>query len=206
MPLQKEATFEGYLADYFKALYQTYSEIINAKADILVVPLRGAEPLLRGIQLIASYNKKSSEMPRLCFLKIGEIEKAESEPKHSFTIDEQQIEAVRMLGKSLSAINKKGPFKILLLDEASKGGSISKNVKLLEHALRKIGGAGEIKAISITEKGKPRCNNFTNMVRSGKINPIFVEKLLTTDKKKFLARERETPQLELWDESEPIYP
>jgi hypothetical protein len=185
---REQARIERGIWEYYEALHQAYLHVLEAKPDIIVVPLRGAEPLWRGIQLIASLERRSSELPRACFLRIGEIERGESKHPYSFRVDQQQAETVKRLSKSIKAVGKKEGLKVLLLDEASRGGSVTKNMGLVKHALKRVAGGWEAKAVAVVESEKMRHPPFERMAGRGEITPVFLRKIPTMDKKMFLLR------------------
>ena len=156
------------------------------RPDIIIVPLRGGEPLIRGIQLIASLERRSSELPMICFLKIGEINPEMS----GYPVPIHQQDKDRIVREKLATTFKKigkTNLKILLLDEAQYGGSISKNFQIIERAMKKIGYPdSKLGAIAIAEHKLQRRPLFKRLVEEKKIFVIPVEKLVTTDRQQYL--------------------
>lgn len=170
---------------FFEALYTAYQKILKLRPDIIVVPLRGAEPLLRGIQLFASLERKSNMMPRACFLRIGEINKKESTHPYSLDDEAQRGEVDKRIIDAVKKIQKDNP-SILLLDETVSGGSIAKNYAMVQRALSRYRSGAHLRSIAIAEVGRERFRGFNQLVAGGKIEPIFVQRLFTIDKENLL--------------------
>lgn len=50
------------LAAFREAMYHAYLSILSQKPTAIIAPLRGAEPLIKVIQLFASSERKSSQI------------------------------------------------------------------------------------------------------------------------------------------------
>ncbi len=180
---------EKYLNSFYDAVHQTYLSILKERPDYILVPFRGADPILKGVQLLASIDRNSSKMPRVIPLLIGEISREKSTHPYSFREDEKIAEIGRRLQR-LKGL--KGTPKLIIVDEVQKGGSMSKNFGYVENALRRMGISAELSGIGIAETGTPRHERFSVLEQQGKIKPIFVEKLFTVDKQVFLPEIRRT--------------
>jgi len=180
---------ERYITSFYDAINQTYLAILEARPQYILVPFRGAEPILRGVQLLASLDRNSSKMPRVIPLMIGEIDREISDHPYSFSEEEKRADIMKRLGRLKLPIGHPSfsiPARLLIIDEVQKGGSMSKNFGYVESALKKLRVVAELSGIAIAETGKKRHERFSALERERRIRPIFVEKLFTVDKQHFL--------------------
>jgi len=188
VPSKASRISDRYITSFYDAINQTYLAILETKPHYILVPFRGAEPILRGVQLLASLDHNSSKMPRVIPLMIGEIDRAKSDHPYSFSEEEKRADIMKRL-KRLTLPEGSlflSPPKLLLIDEVQKGGSMSKNFGYIESALKKLRITAELSGIAVAETGKSRHQRFSALERERRIRPIFVEKLFTVDKQHFL--------------------
>ncbi|MDD2531817.1 MAG: hypothetical protein PHY04_03945 [Candidatus ainarchaeum sp.] len=131
------------LEAFTRATYKAYLSVLSTKPDALIAPLRGSEPLVKVMNLYASEERKSNQMPRVFYPRLGQISLGE----HGKVIDktlpgfiqsqsepEQVRELRRMLDSVLkrSRVDQKKRIHLVLIDEVRHGGSVAQAVEMIE--------------------------------------------------------------------------
>jgi hypothetical protein len=131
------------LEAFTRATYKAYLSVLSTKPDALIAPLRGSEPLVKVMNLYASEERKSNQMPRVFYPRLGQISLGE----HGKIIDktlpgfiqsqsepEQVRELRRMLDSVLkrSRVDQKKRIHLVLIDEVRHGGSVAQAVEMIE--------------------------------------------------------------------------
>jgi hypothetical protein len=124
-------------------------------------------------------------MPRVCFLRVGELNKKISPYPYSLDDETQRIEVEKRISEAVRSVKKDNP-SLMLLDETVSGGSISKNYGMVQRALQRCRPKAHLRGIAIAEIGRERFGGFNRLVSGGKIEPIFVQRLFTIDKENLL--------------------
>lgn len=194
------------LAAFREAMYHAYLSILSQKPTAIIAPLRGAEPLIKVIQLFASGERKSSQIPMIYYPKVGQmtmdimpkyVEKIP--PSYSKSMDEAQkkCEYSRVLDRIMSR-NKGKQVRLILLDEVIGDGSISTSYKLIQELIAEKTSKGDrnfrgrqinFGAIAISDQSRQQSKkpDYLNLVHRGKIREFKVPRLFTTDSSKFIT-------------------
>jgi len=199
------------LADFYTAIYGAYKHIFYQNADAVIAPLRGAEPFTKSLSLLASLDGKSSQLPRLYYPRVGQVnyfdykgvvEKIPQDlARTDNQIDKEQKQEMRgIIERVIKRVNPNGdPRKrvlITLIDEVFSGGALSKNVSLVEKAIQDIaterGKRGrtalkiDLTVVSIAQKGVKHCKEYQHLKSRRLVKEFYVSKLFTTDSMHFL--------------------
>ncbi len=200
------------LFGFYNAMFHTYRDIYAQRSDAIVSPLRGSEPLVKSVKLVAGLEGHSSALPKVYYPKVGQVNYGKYSGgviphiggdyavTHNQVETEQKKEMNRIVeGVFRDAHYPKHPKKrilITVLDEVYSGGSISKNVQLLEEALQEVttkrlkkGGKVPtvyIRVIAIANKNSYRCKEYRSLLSRGIVKEFVVPKLFTTDSPHFL--------------------
>lgn len=113
----------------YQGLNQAYEIISGVKPDLLVIPWRGAEPLLRGVQAFASVDGASNKLPPFVALEIGEYEflNIEGRPVPDFIAANRET-IRRKTGSALNRIGKNDP-EVMVLDETENCVQFARNFR-----------------------------------------------------------------------------
>ncbi len=200
------------LFGFHEAILHAYRDINAHQSDAIISPLRGSEPLVKSVKLIASLERNSAALPKVYYPKVGQVNYGKFAPgviksiggdfavTHDQIETEQKKEMLRIVdGVFKDAHYPKHPKKrimITVLDEVYSGGSISKNVSLLEEALQEVTTRrlkrGDkvptvyIKVIAIANKDSYRCKEYRALRARGIVREYVVPRLFTTDSPHFL--------------------
>lgn len=137
---------EAEILSFYGAINGAYEEIKKVKPDIIVAPLRGAEPLIKSIRLVAGLEKASWAIPKVAYVKTGQftadyvpgkklVERVEQRLVPAPTHGEKKKIIDSALAPHAEKLNKDNPH-IMLLDEAMRGGSITESYEILREFLR----------------------------------------------------------------------
>lgn len=182
------------LEAFTKATYKAYLSIISSKPDGVIAPLRGAEPLMKVINMYAADERKTREMPRVYYPRLGQI----SLGAHGKVIDktlpgflqsqtetEQTKELRRMLDSILKKAKKDGKKRIHLtfVDEVRHGGSISQAVEMIEKLMAKSGTGipVSISLIAIAENKAYRSASYNSLKSRIHVKEFNVPRVFTMD-------------------------
>jgi hypothetical protein len=176
---------------FYEAIYALYQMILKEKPDLVVWPLRGTWSFVRILRLIANGEKRSSELPKFCQPKIGQVhsEKGLAEGKLKSERALTQQEKWQLLREALlrhqEVIKKESP-KIFLVDEVLTGGAIFKNYSLLKSVLKQIGvRRPQIITIGIEHPGKKH-EGYEKMAKNIEMRRLKLKRLFTVDKLQFM--------------------
>ncbi len=192
------------ILEYYNAIYRSYLSIISQKPAAILAPLRGSEPLMKSINLIASLERKSSEIPRTYYPRIGQLNqnvnttKVVDKAPPSFAPSPSQKAQYRETKRSIERIiknhiknsknSRKKPIKITIIDEVQRGGSLTQFTNMVEKILSEKRNKYRINfnVISIAETGKKRCPEYIHLKQISNVKEFKVARLFTTDSPKFL--------------------
>ncbi|MGI6589528.1 MAG: hypothetical protein ACOX1V_02585 [Candidatus Iainarchaeum sp.] len=182
------------LEAFTRATYKAYLSILSTKPDALIAPLRGSEPLVKVMRLYANEEKKSSELPRVFYPRLGQISLGE----HGKVIDktlpgflqsqseaEQVKELRRMLDSVLkrSRVDKKKRVHLVVVDEVRHGGSVSQAVEMIEGLIAskatKI--PVSISVVAIAEDRAYRSASYNALKSRINVKEFLVPRVFTMD-------------------------
>ncbi|MFH0970204.1 MAG: hypothetical protein V1776_01960 [Candidatus Diapherotrites archaeon] len=183
------------LLGFYRACYAVYRQIIHRRPTVIIAPLRGAEPILKTIHLIASLERKSSLMPPVMYPRTGEqsdldnglvFDTIPARFRESMTHAQKKKELTDMLGQVMSSVKRQKPVRVMLIDEAFSGGSISEHFSLLDGIIRERNWNASLFGASVTTKRTPKSKVYSRLLWEGRIKQYDVPWLFTTDSMKFL--------------------
>ncbi len=203
------------LTYFYRACYELYRHIVVERPDVIIAPLRGAEPIVKTIRLIASLEKKSSLIPLIVYPRTGEQHKVERKNMYeslppqfeeSMTPRQKKRELDDMISRVFGTKNGKRHKSIFLIDEAFSGGSVSTHYRLIDQLIREHSWNASLRTFSVTtkhQKVSQKSSDYLRLLREGRITEVEVPWLFTTDspfflqpliapKKTFLTRIRRT--------------
>lgn len=131
------------LEAFTRATYKAYLSVLSTKPDALIAPLRGSEPLVKVMNLYASEERKSNQMPRVFYPRLGQISLGEhgkviDKTLPGFIQSQSEPEQVRELRRMLDSVLKrsrvyqKKRIHLVLIDEVRHGGSVAQAVEMIE--------------------------------------------------------------------------
>lgn len=182
------------LEAFTKATYKAYLSVLSTKPDALIAPLRGSEPLVKVMNLYASEERKSNQMPRVFYPRLGQISLGE----HGKVIDktlpgfiqsqsepEQIRELRRMLDSVLkrSRIEKKKRIHLVLIDEVRHGGSVAQAVEMIEGLIanKATGIPVSVSVVAIAENKAYRSASYNALKSRIHVKEFFVPRVFTMD-------------------------
>ncbi len=195
--LKKHGYSQDELESFYIAIKIVYRIILASRPDAIIAPLRGAEPLIKSVQLLASLEGKSKRIPPVHYPRTGE-QTAErvfrkERIRDSFAADMVKAMTDAQKEKELPKIfekiierHKKGHPKILLLDEVFQGGSIVGTLKRLDSCNYLRGNRAKIFAIGIANEPTPKNAEYKNLLNRRRIREIRVKRLFTIDSPQFI--------------------
>lgn len=183
------------LVGYYKGIYKAYRSLIASKPDAIIVPLRGAFPLIRSVQFFASIEKKSNVLPKIYYSRTGQLlaetpqrifDKTVRNEAHAIP-EKQKLREFGSILKRIKVFSKKKIPHVVLFDEVFGGGSISKSYELIERAAAEKGIAIRLDAMGIASGDHARTANAYTRLRSLKrLKQFEVPRLFTIDNPNFL--------------------
>ena len=191
---------------FFSALQGLYRHVLQNGYSAVIIPLRGAEPFMKAVQLFASLERKSGRLPRVYYLKIGERvnEGRAGVPKYNlpdsfgeflpaYPIPAQRETIKNTLAK-IAVHSDKRDLKVLLIDEVINGGSVLKQRRLINEAAKELGLNVRLKTAVISEMGHAKKQAFQDLVKRGEIKVFGVKKIISSDNFKFLVQQVQTKE------------
>lgn len=182
------------LEAFTKATYKAYLSILSTKPDAVIAPLRGAEPLIKVMNMYASEERKSNQMPRVFYPRLGQISIGEhgkviDKTKPGFLQSQSEPEQVRELRRMLdsvlkrSRIEKKKRIHLVLVDEVRHGGSVSQAVEMIERliATKATGIPVSISIVAIAEEKAYRSANYNALKSRVHVKEFYVPRVFTMD-------------------------
>ncbi|MFA5930778.1 MAG: hypothetical protein WC821_00535 [archaeon] len=220
---QNAYTFEE-LYGFYTGIYHAYQSIVYQGSNAIISPLRGAEPLVKSINLLATYEGNNSRIPRLYYPRVGQVNYGETKkvvakvnPDFASTRTQIATEQKREMRRTLESIIKtnnpihdsRKRIVITLLDEVFSGGALAKNFSIMEEALNEIN-AERIKrrlpmqkvafnVIAIADSGVKRCSEYQHLKSMRMVKEFVVPRLFTTDNPRFLFPLIKTKDPSLWE-------
>ncbi len=183
---------------FYRACYGLYRQILAERPDIIVAPLRGADPIVKTIRLIASLERKSSSIPTIVYPRTGEQHRVPEKRQYthvppiyeeSMTISQKRRELEDMIQRAVDKRNGRGVTTVFLIDEAFSGGSVSQHYHLLDDLIQQKKWNMKLRAFSVVtkhEKVASKSSAYTRLVKEGRITEFEVPWLFTTDSPLFL--------------------
>lgn len=183
---------------FYRACYGIYLHITGNRPDVIVAPLRGADPIIKTVRLIASLERNSEAIPTVVYPRTGEQSALPEKkvyshipPKYieSMSVSEKKRELLDMLGRVVERKKPGQPVKVLLVDEAFSGGSISSHYSIIKELIRKHRWKVSLSAIAVTtrhEKVEHKSGEYVRLRSEKKIREFSVPWLFTTDSPSFL--------------------
>ena len=176
------------LVSFYKAIREAERIVISRQPDLLIGPLRGAEPIIKSIGIIASL--ECHKLPTVLYIGTGCIDslfEGQQRLNPKPLSDEQKLDLVK---ESLSpyVIQRNEKFRLCLIDEVNGGGSIVKNYDYINGALRIFYPKTDfnLEAIAICNP-QEKCGRFKQLMRMRKITPLYVADLFTVDRTRYLT-------------------
>jgi hypothetical protein len=179
---------------FVNATYKSYLSIIASKPDALIAPLRGAEPLVKVMNLYASLEKKTNLMPRVYYPKIGQISigqngKVIDKTLPGFLQSQKESEQLKELNRMVDRLlvnaknSNKKRLNVVFVDEVRHGGSVSQAVEMVEKILanRVTKIPINISVIAIAEKKAYRSVAYNNLKSRFKVKEFLVPRVFTMD-------------------------
>jgi hypoxanthine phosphoribosyltransferase len=203
----KKYVAEGYTLEdvegYYHALHGAYLSIVSQKPDAIIAPLRGAEILVKSMNLFANLDQNSSMMPIIYYPKTGQIhanvlsnkvKSVGSAYEPSITESEQKREMRRIVDKIIARHKlTKHPGKriiVTVVDEVVSGGSLTQTIRMLEDIFaEKVGKYNfrlDYNVVAIADSRKQRCPEYNYLKTRRVVKEFPVPRLFTTDALKFL--------------------
>lgn len=186
------------LESYYHSLYSAYRTILASKPDLVVVPLRGAEPLAKAVRLFATLERKSSQLPSFVYPRLGEqtieegtvVDRFSMAKAKTISDRDRKRECSRVVDKAIKERKKRNGRRtdpiILVLDEVVQGGSITKTIGLLREAAATKGKSIITTAIAVSDSGREKSAEYRHLVSLGIIKEYPVKRLFTVDSPTFL--------------------
>ncbi len=189
MASKRKYTFESLesIVSFYEAIKLAERIVATEKPDLIVGPLRGAEPIIESMRVIAGLEGR--ELPRVVYIETGSIDHIfDGEVrKNPIPLNTKQKLGIVISRLAPYLVNHWG-LSVLLVDEVEHGGSIVKNYDLVNEALNFYYPRAnyDFKAVAICGP-QDKCSKFEQLTRMGKIIPVYVRDLFTVDKTKFLS-------------------
>jgi len=178
------------LPDSIKSFYEAVREaeyiVASRKPDLIIAPLRGAEPIIESMRVIAELEGR--KLPEVAYVETGTLDSRQDGKPLRPLFPKKKVELVR--ARLSQYIEKSdGHLKVCLIDEVISGGSIVKNYDYVNGALRLFypNVEFELSAIAICEGGIIKCGRFEQLRGMRRITPLFVDDLFTIDRTRFLT-------------------
>ena len=190
----KPYTFEE-LVGYYRAIYRAYRSLVASKPDAIIVPLRGALPLIRSVQFFASLEHKSRFLSRIYYSRTGQLLASTKERVFEKTVRDEvkaipESQKLQEFGGILERVRIHSTSKvphIILFDEAFGGGSISKSYELIEKAAAGKGMAIRLDAMAIASGERARTSSaYKHLLSLKRLKEFEVPRLFTLDNPRFL--------------------
>ncbi|MFH0954688.1 MAG: hypothetical protein V1777_01135 [Candidatus Micrarchaeota archaeon] len=183
------------LDHFYEVCYEIYRQIVHQRPDLIIAPLRGSDPIIKTVLLIASLERKSKLIPKIVYPRTGEqtdipfqrgYASVPAKLREAMTEDQKQKELLALVGPKIEACKPGHALKLFLVDEAFSGGSISQHYRLLENLIREKGWRVRMRAISVASRPVPKSSGYRRLVNAKKIREFSVPWLFTTDSPLFL--------------------
>ncbi|MDD5111841.1 MAG: hypothetical protein PHG85_04805 [Candidatus Altiarchaeota archaeon] len=166
----------------YEGLREAYSRITSNKPDLLVAPLRGAEPLLRGIQAMADSDGRSNALPPYVFLEIGE---AGGRPADKDWTEANRRRIENKLGAALKGLGKEDA-DVMMLDETQHGVAFGRNYRQIKEFLNARFPKARLRAIAISDCMKTGMRMSDPYLAGEDISVIGVKRLISMDQEERL--------------------
>lgn len=187
------------LEAFAHAAYKSYLSIISSRPDAIIAPLRGAEPIIKAINLYANEEKKSALIPPVFYPRTGQLSIGKSgevidKTAPGFSPSQKESEQLREINRSLDKIiksakrNYKNKIHITVIDEVRHGGSVSQAVDLIDELLRrkKTGLTIDISVLAIAEKKAYRSKPYIHLKTRKNFKEFLVPRVFTMDSGRYL--------------------
>jgi len=177
---------EDRLMSFYQAIKRAEYIVSSRKPDLLIAPLRGAEPIIESMRVIARL--EGHELPEVVYVETGTITAREDGKPLRPLFPHAKVDLVdKRLTPHLEGSVR--PLRLCLIDEVEQGGSIVKNFDYVNGAMRLMhpGVDFELFAIAICSRGTEKCEGFNQLRMMGRIFPLFVDDLFTVDRVRFLS-------------------
>lgn len=183
-PKYRSHSYQDLVYSMYEGLEQAYGIILSDKPDLIVVPLRGAEPLYRGIQAMADSDGLSSSLPPHVLLEVGEF----TGPHQGFDWDRENPKTIkRKLGAALQKLGKEDPT-VMLLDETQHGVVFARNFLHLKAYLAGEHPKARLKAIAVSDAMRSGGRIPSERLAGEDIAVIGVKRLISMDEHERLPR------------------
>jgi hypothetical protein len=182
------------LEAFSKATYKAYLSILVTKPDAIIAPLRGAEPLVKVMQLFASEERKSSDLPRVYYPRLGQVSIGESgkvidKTLPGFLQSQEEPEQIKELRRMLDSVLKrsridgKKRIHLVLVDEVRHGGSVTQAVEMLENLIAKKATQipVSISIVAIAENRAYRSASYNALKSRIHVKEFLVPRVFTMD-------------------------
>ena len=185
------AASDDVMESFYAGIVRAYQLILETRPDVIVIPLRGAEPLWKFIRSLANSDRCSSELPLACHLRLGEYHALDGEGVYQIAggagFEDKEKFVREGLSRVLGRLNNPQPT-VCILDEAFNGGSIVKNYALVHDYLGREWPTAEDRlfCIAISDSRGDKTQKFKRMVESGGIVEVPVKALFTMDSPYYL--------------------
>lgn len=178
---------EAEIRSFYEATRRAEYLLASRNPNLIVAPLRGAEPLIESMRIIAKLNGR--ELPEVVYVETGTIDHIcedgeRSEPKALSS--EQKMELV---GSRLQPhLEGQDCVHLCLVDEVENGGSIVKNLDYVNGTLRILNPDIQFDLWALGICGpKEKARKFDKLLGMGKLFPIHVIDLFTIDRTRYLS-------------------
>jgi hypothetical protein len=179
---------EQAVLSFYKAICKAEYLVNSRKPNLLVGPLRGAEPIIESLKIIAGL--EGHEFPPVLYVETGSIDKVLEEGKILSPKPLRDEQKVQLVGQRLEPhVQDYGKLlNLCLIDEVESGGSIVKNYDYINGALRIFYPSTDYNLEAIAICGpKDKCGRFKQLWEMGRITPLFVDDLFTVDRTGYLS-------------------
>ncbi|MFH0863295.1 MAG: hypothetical protein V1875_09765 [Candidatus Altiarchaeota archaeon] len=171
---------------FYEAIREAEYIVASRKPDFIVAPLRGAEPLIESMAVVADLEGR--DMPEVVYIETGTIgSRIDGKPLRPLFPEGKVALVSERLGSRFRG--KDGRLSICLVDEVESGGSIVKNFDYVNGAMRlyypKVD--FDLYAVGICSRSREKCGRFVQLLGMGKITPLYVDDLFTVDRTRFLS-------------------
>ncbi len=182
------------LEAFTKATYKAYLSILGSKPDAIIAPLRGAEPLVKVMHLFGSEERKTSELPRVYYPRLGQVSIGEhgkviDKTLPGFLQSQEESEQIREVRRMLDSVLKRSKIEgkrrihLVLVDEVRHGGSVTQAVEMIENLIAKKATQipVSISVVAIAEDRAYRSASYNALKSRIHVKEFLVPRVFTMD-------------------------
>ncbi len=186
--LQDQKVSKSALYSLYKALALAEEHIANKAPDLIIGPLRGSEPLIESMKIIADMNKRA--FPNVLYIETGCIDSIVNDNTRFDPRALEEAQKVALVKKRLYPYvsGRKREINMSIIDEVVRGGSILKNYDYVNGAMKLYYPEKKFKLNAVGIAGpEAKTYYFEQMRAIGLLKAFFVENLFTVDRTRFLT-------------------